>query len=54
MGNIVSRIKHTVTDKSWNNELGGLMMRPRPERKDVVDSVCDVLFQMDDISLKVA
>ncbi len=54
MGNIISRIKHTVTDKSWNNELGGLIMRPRPERKAVVDSVCNILSQMDDISLKVA
>jgi len=52
ISDIVSRIKHTVTDKSWNNELGGLIMRPRPERKVVVDSVSYILSQMGDISLK--
>ena len=52
MSDVASRIRQSVTEKAWNNELGGLMMRPRPARVVVVDSVCDILSQMDDISLK--
>jgi predicted nucleotidyltransferase component of viral defense system len=53
MNEIISRVKHSVTEKSWNNELGGLIMRPRPEREIVVESVCDILSKMKDISLRV-
>ncbi|MHB1868451.1 MAG: nucleotidyl transferase AbiEii/AbiGii toxin family protein [Nitrososphaerales archaeon] len=52
MRDAASRIRQSVTEKAWNNELGGLMMRLRPERSVVVDSVCEILSQMDDISLK--
>ncbi len=53
MSEVVSLIKHSVTEKSWNNELGGLMMRPRPELGDVVESVCHILYKLHDISVKV-
>jgi predicted nucleotidyltransferase component of viral defense system len=53
MSEIISRIKHSATEKSWNNELGGLTMRPEPERKTVIKIVCDILSSMEDISLKV-
>lgn len=52
MRDVASRIRQSVTEKVWNNELGGLIMQPRPERSVVVDSVCEILSQMDDISLK--
>lgn len=51
MSDIVSRIKQTVTEKAWNNELGGLLMRPRPDRLAVIDSVSEILFRIGDISL---
>lgn len=44
-------ISHSVTEQSWNNELGGLIIRPRPERKAVIQSVSEILQEMGDISL---
>ena len=32
MGDIISRIRQSVTEIAWNNELGGLLMRPKPDR----------------------
>lgn len=52
MSGVISAIRHSVTEQSWNNELGGLIMRPRPERKVVIQSVCEILHKMGDISLK--
>ena len=52
MSGVISAIKHSVTEQSWNNELGGLIMRPRPERKVVIQSVCEILHKMGDISLR--
>ena len=51
MTNVISRIRQSVTEKAWNNELGGLLMRPKPDRQAVVDSVCEILSQIGDISL---
>ncbi len=52
MRDVASRIRLSVTEKAWNNELGGLMTWPRPERSVVVESVCEILSQMEDIVLK--
>lgn len=52
MREVVSVIRDSITEKSWNNELGGLIMRPRPERGVVVEVVCDILYEMGDISLE--
>jgi hypothetical protein len=51
MSDIVPRIRQVVTENAWNNELGGLLMRPRPDRQAVIDSVCEILSRIDDISL---
>jgi hypothetical protein len=52
MSDIASKIRQSVTEKAWNNELGGLMMRPRPERQVAIDIVCRILSRIGDISLK--
>lgn len=52
MSSIASKIRQSVTERAWNNELGGLIMRPRPERKVAIDSVCQILSRIGDISLK--
>ena len=31
MSEIVSKMEETVTGRAWQNELGGLLMRPKPE-----------------------
>jgi len=51
MSDIVARIRQSVTEKAWNNELGGLLLRPRPDRQAVIDSVCEILLRIGDISL---
>ncbi len=51
MSDIVARIRQSVTEKAWNNELGGLLLRPRPDRQAAIDSVCEILSQIGDISL---
>jgi hypothetical protein len=51
MSDIVSRIRQSVTEKAWNNELGGLLMHPRPDRQVAIDSVCEILSRIGDISL---
>jgi predicted nucleotidyltransferase component of viral defense system len=52
MNEVIYTIKHSVTEKSWSNELGGLIMRPRPDRRVVIQRVCEILREMSDISLK--
>ncbi len=51
MSAVVSRIRQSVTEKAWNNELGGLLTRPRPDRQVVIDSVCEILSRIGDLSL---
>ncbi len=51
MTDIIQRIRQSVTEKAWNNELGGLLMRPRPVRQVVIDGVCEILSRIGDISL---
>ena len=53
ISDVVSQIKEVVTEKAWNNELGGLIMRPMPERSVVVETVCTILLSLlEDITLK--
>ncbi len=52
MSDIASKIRQSVTERAWNNELGGLLMRPRPDRQAVTESVCEILSRIGDISLK--
>ena len=49
--NVVSRIKTTTTQEAWSNELGGLLLRPRPDRLAVVEGACRVVKDIGDISL---
>lgn len=51
MEDIISRIKESVTERAWSNELGGLLMRPKPARSMVVDEVCEILSQAGDMLL---
>lgn len=51
MDDIVSRIKQSVTERAWSNELGGLLMRPKPARLMVVDEVGEILSQVGDMLL---
>jgi predicted nucleotidyltransferase component of viral defense system len=52
MSDIASEVRQSVTERAWNNELGGLMIRLRPERRVVIDSVCRILSGIGDISLR--
>ena len=52
MDDIISRVKQSTTEKAWNNELGGLLMRPKPDRLVVVGEVCQILSQVGDVILE--
>jgi len=51
MADIVSKIRQSVTEKAWRNELGGLLMRPRPDRATVVDETSAILLDIGDMVL---
>ena len=45
---IASRVK-TLTERRWKIDLGGLMMRPIPHRKEVLAKVVDILRDLGNI-----
>ncbi len=51
MGEIITRIEETVTDAAWKNELGGLLIKPKPQRLTVIEDVCEIISSMGDIWL---
>ncbi len=51
MSEIVSRMIRTVTGRAWQNELGGLLMRPKPDPQTVIESVSRILARIGDVSL---
>jgi len=51
MSSVISEIKDSVTQTSWRNELGGLLMRPFPERNLVIERVSEILVEIGDISV---
>ena len=52
MEDIISRIKSSVTDITWKNELGGLLMKPKPNRLVVVNEICNILSSIGDINVR--
>jgi hypothetical protein len=51
MSEIVSKMEKKVTGRAWQNELGGLLMRPKPDHQTVVESVSQILARIGDVSL---
>ena len=51
MGDITTRIRETVTDAAWKNELGGLLIKPKPQRLTVIEDVCEIISSLGDIWL---
>ena len=52
MEDIISRIKSSVTDITWKNELGGLLMKPKPKRLVVINEICNILSSIGDINVR--
>jgi len=51
MGDVITRIRETVTDAAWKNELGGLLIKPKPKRLTVIGDVCEIISSLGDIWL---
>lgn len=51
ISSVISGIKDSVTQTAWRNELGGLLMRPFPDRKFVIERVSEILVEIGDISV---
>ncbi len=51
MSDVVSRIRESVTEKAWRNQLGGLLIKPRPDREQVIKRVEEILTKLGDIKI---